>query len=105
MDSVRLLNRIVQSLAALGLPVSRPERTNLALLCQALAFSPSCHLATLALALPIAGQRENRVRGAASRMRIWLHRVAMRPCCVICWCSVPVGSCAWSWTAPTFKIG
>ena len=52
MDSVRLLNRIVQSLAALGLPVSRPQLTNLALLCQALAFSSSCHLATLALAVP-----------------------------------------------------
>jgi hypothetical protein len=54
MDSVRLLHRIVQSLAALGLRVSRPQLTNLALLCQALAFSSSCHLATLALAVPLA---------------------------------------------------
>jgi hypothetical protein len=62
MDSVRLLNRIVQSLAELGLPISRPQLTKLALLCLALAFSPNCHLATLALAVPIAGQRENRVQ-------------------------------------------
>jgi len=91
MDSVRLLNRIVQSLAALGLPVSRPELTNLALLCQALAFSPSCHLATLALALPTAGQRENRVQ----RLRRCLKNAHLAaPCCYAPLLRYLLGQCA-----------
>jgi hypothetical protein len=38
---------------------SKPEVSNLALLTQALVFSPNCHLSNLALELPIAGQRDN----------------------------------------------
>lgn len=38
---------------------SKPQVKNLALLTQALVFSPDCHLANLALRLPIPGQRES----------------------------------------------
>ncbi|MBS1249614.1 MAG: hypothetical protein MAG431_01194 [Chloroflexi bacterium] len=38
---------------------SKPQVQNLALLTQALVFSPDCHLSNLALELPIPGQREN----------------------------------------------
>lgn len=59
MDSVRLTSRIVQSLREVGLRASRPQLENLALLCQALAYSPDCHLANLALHLPLAGRRDS----------------------------------------------
>jgi hypothetical protein len=62
MNSVHLHHQLVQHLAALRLPLSRPQRTNLALWCQALAVSPNCHLATLALGLPVPGQRENLIQ-------------------------------------------
>lgn len=38
---------------------SKPQVKNLALLTQALVFSPNCHLSNLALELPIAGRRES----------------------------------------------
>ena len=41
---------------------SKPQVSNLALLTQALVFSPDCHLANLALELPIAGQRESLIQ-------------------------------------------
>ena len=41
---------------------SKPQVENLALLTQALVFSPDCHLANLALQLPIAGQRTNLIQ-------------------------------------------
>jgi hypothetical protein len=46
---------------------------NQALATQALAYSPNCHLATLALALPVPGQRENLVQ----RIRRWLDNQAV----------------------------
>jgi len=65
----------VQSLAALGVGASRPQRTNLAGLCQALAFSANCHLATLALGLPFVGQRENLIQ----RLRRFLKTERLEP--------------------------
>jgi len=53
---------LLQQFSALGLNAAKPVRVNLALLCQALAVSPNCHLATLALALPLPGQRESLVQ-------------------------------------------
>lgn len=45
------------------LPIaSKPQVENLALLTQALVFSENCHLPTLALQLPIEGQRDNLVQ-------------------------------------------
>ena len=41
---------------------SEPQVRNLALLTQALAFSPDCHLSNLALQLPVTGQRENLIQ-------------------------------------------
>jgi hypothetical protein len=57
MNSVCLTARIVQSLREVGLRASRPQLENLALLCQALAYSPDCHLANLALHVPLAARR------------------------------------------------
>ena len=59
MDRVRLVSRIVQCFQDVGLGGSQPQLRNLALLCQALAFSRDCHLANLALALPLPGQRSS----------------------------------------------
>ena len=41
---------------------SKPQVRNLALLTQAMVFSKDCHLSNLALAMPIAGQRESLVQ-------------------------------------------
>ncbi len=62
MNSVHLHHQLVQHLAALRLPLSQPQQTHLALWCQALAVSPNCHLTTLALGLPLPGQRENLIQ-------------------------------------------
>lgn len=62
MNSLHLQHKLVQHLTALRLPLSQPQRTNLALWCQALAVSPNCHLATLALGLPLPWQRENLIQ-------------------------------------------
>lgn len=75
MNSVRLHRQLVQSLAAIGVGASQPQRTNLAGLCQALAFSANCHLATLALGLPFAGQRENLIQ----RLRRFLKTEGLQP--------------------------
>ncbi len=52
---------------------SKPQAQNLALLTLALAFSPNCHLATLATILPVPGQRENSIQ----RVRRWLDNQAI----------------------------
>lgn len=51
---------------------SAPQVRNLALMMLALAYSPNCHLPTLALVLPIPGDRENLVQ----RIRRWLDNQA-----------------------------
>lgn len=62
MNSLHLHRRLIQQFAHIGLKVTPPQRANLALLCQTLAFSPNCHLATLALGLPLPGRRENLIQ-------------------------------------------
>jgi hypothetical protein len=62
MNSVRLHWQIVQKMIALGLRATVPQRENLAWLVQSLAYSPDCHLATLALQIPLPGQRESLVQ-------------------------------------------
>ena len=62
MNSVRLHRQSVQKMNALGLRATAPQRKNLAWLCQSLAYSPDCHLATLALQIPLPGQRESLVQ-------------------------------------------
>ena len=42
---------------------SKPQVHNLALLTQALVFSPDCHLPNLALELPLEGQRDSLIQG------------------------------------------
>jgi hypothetical protein len=75
LNSVRLHQQLVQFLAAIGVDASQPQRTNLAGLGQALAFSANCHLATLALGLPFAGQRENLIQ----RLRRFLKNTDVNP--------------------------
>jgi hypothetical protein len=53
MDSVRLVAQLVQCFRDVGLCGSQPQLCNLALLCHALAFGRDCHLANLALAMPL----------------------------------------------------
>lgn len=62
MNSVRLHRQIVQKMITLGLQATAPQRENLAWLCQSLAYSPDCHLATLALQIPLPGQRESLIQ-------------------------------------------
>jgi hypothetical protein len=62
MNSLHLHRKLVQHLAGLHLPLSQPQQRHLAEWCQALAVSPNCHLATLALGLPLPGQRENLIQ-------------------------------------------
>jgi hypothetical protein len=75
MVSTRLVTRIVQCLGAVGLPATRPQLYDLALLCYALAFSSSCHWAGLALLLPLTGQRESLVQ----RLRRYLKNPRLSP--------------------------
>jgi hypothetical protein len=51
---------------------STPQIRNQALVALALAYSPNCHLATLATLLPVPGQRENLIH----RIRRWLPVLA-----------------------------
>ena len=62
MHSVRLHRQLVQQMIALGLRATAPQRENLAWLCQSLAYSPDCHLATLALQIPLPGQRASLIQ-------------------------------------------
>lgn len=73
MHSLQLHRELLQQFTQLGLPLHKPQRVNLALLCQALAVSSNCHLATLALGFPLPGQRENLVQ----RLRRFLQADAL----------------------------
>ncbi len=75
MHSLQLHRELVQHFKKMKLPLSRPQRHNLACLCQALAVSANCHLATLALGLPLRGQRENLVQ----RLRRFLKNSHVGP--------------------------
>jgi hypothetical protein len=75
MNSLQLHKQLVQALTSIGIRAPQPQRVNLALLCQALAVSPNCHLATLALGLPLPGQREHLIQ----RLRRLLKNEHLRP--------------------------
>ena len=62
MDSLHLHRELVQQFKQIGLKATAGQSHNLALLCQTLAFSPNCHLATLALGLPLPGKREHLIQ-------------------------------------------
>ena len=59
MSSLHLYQCVRQALHQCGMRLPQPQLTNLALLCQALALSADCHLASLALQLPVRGQRQH----------------------------------------------
>jgi len=61
-DSVHLSRRVMHALMDAGVSASKPQLTNLALLCAALAISADCRLGTLALALPLPGQRDSLIQ-------------------------------------------
>jgi hypothetical protein len=74
MNSLQLHRQLVHQFTAVGLTLPKPQQANLALLSQALAVSPNCHLSALALALPIPGNRENliqRLRRMLSQTSEW----------------------------------
>jgi len=62
MTSIHLHQQIVQHLWAIGVRIPQPQLVNLALLTQALAVSPNCHLPTLALHMPIEADRDSVVQ-------------------------------------------
>ncbi len=62
MNSLHLHRQIMDQFTRLELNISKPQQTNLALLSQALAVSPNCHLSTLALALPLPGNCESLIQ-------------------------------------------
>jgi hypothetical protein len=62
MDSLQLHRQLTQQFRHMGLKATPSECSNLALLCQTLAFSPNCHLATLALGLPLPSRREHLIQ-------------------------------------------
>lgn len=75
MNSVHLCHKLQQELREIGLPGSKSQQLNLTLLCQSMAVSANCRLATLALGLPIPGQRENLIQ----RVRRLLKNEHIRP--------------------------
>jgi hypothetical protein len=68
MNQQQVYQQLHQTLSQHLNKANRWQIDNQALMTQALAFSPDCHLANLALYLPVEGQRENLVQ----RMRRWL---------------------------------
>lgn len=73
MKSVHFQQNLEQHLREIGLKVSRPHLSNLALLSHALAVSPNCHLSNLALGIPVDAKRENLIQ----RLRRFLNRGAL----------------------------
>lgn len=81
MNSLQLHQQLVQALRAMGIGATQPQRTNLALLCQALAVSPNCHLSTLALGLPLPWQREHLIQRLRRFLKSqqWVPSAGYRP--------------------------
>lgn len=73
MKHEQLYQELIKLLSAHLKQATRPQIRNLALMTLSLAYSPNCHLATLANAMPIEGQRENVVQ----RIRRWLGNEAV----------------------------
>lgn len=75
MNSVHLHRKLKQELQCIAPRMGQPQMTNLALWSQALALSPDCHLANLALEMPVAGERENLIqrarRSLAGHQFVW----------------------------------
>jgi len=61
MNSIPLHEQLMRLWWRQGCSLSKPQRRNLALLCQALAMSPNCRLGTLALYMPIESDRDSLV--------------------------------------------
>lgn len=73
MQSVHLQAKLGQHLSEIGLGLTKPQMTNLALWSHGLATSPNCHLTNVALGLPIPGQRNNLVQ----RLRRFVARAPL----------------------------
>lgn len=68
MKSIHVSERLMHEFSEIGVRASKPQLKNLAMLCAALAVSANCHLNTLALELPVPGDRDSLVQ----RLRRWL---------------------------------
>lgn len=76
MYSVALPDHLMHTFFEAGVHISRPKCRNLAQLCAALALSPDCHLATLALHLPLEERRDSQVQRLRRQLRAtpaWEH--------------------------------
>ena len=73
MNNQQLYNKLTTQLREQLPTASVAQVRNQALVTQALAYGPNCHLATLATLLPVPGQRENLVQ----RLRRWLDNQAV----------------------------
>nr|HID12824.1 hypothetical protein [Anaerolineae bacterium] len=73
MNYQQVYSRLTIELGARLPSASKPQVRNQALVTLALAYSPNCHLPTLATVLPVPGQRENLVQ----RIRRWLDNQAV----------------------------
>lgn len=77
MNSLHIHRQLVHQMRRYGCPLSKPQRNNLALLCQGLAFSPNCRLGTLALYLPVESDRDSLVERLR---RLLKHRRVSQLC-------------------------
>jgi hypothetical protein len=73
MNQSQVYQQLRQRLGTYLDKANRWQIDNLALTTQALVYSPNCHLNTLALYLPVSGQREN----LTQRLRRWLKNQAV----------------------------
>ena len=75
MNSVQLHTNLVQTLSEMGVCASESQRNNLAMVCQGLAVGADCHLATVALGIPLRGRRSRFVQ----RFSRWLQNERLLP--------------------------
>ena len=87
MNYQQLYSRLTGELSARLPNASKPQVRNQALVTLSLAYSPNCHLPTLAMLLPVPGQRENLIQ----RIRRWLDNQAVTQ--HRCYMPLPAGVC------------
>lgn len=75
MNSLQLHHRLVQTLSEIGVCATKSQLNNLAMVCQGLASSADCHLAGVALGMPLRGRRSRFVQ----RFSRWLQNDRLVP--------------------------
>lgn len=81
MKSIHIHQHLLQELIEMGIPAGTAQLVNLALLCQSLAFGSNCHLASLALDIPIDAQRESLIQRLRRTLdeQTWASDTLYRP--------------------------